>query len=108
FAKISAAIIGGYLVAMSLHVALAAWINHVNVLITSTFSGFIVWATLMIVAFLSKQGWRIWLLYLVLTIVLMGIAYLGKMYNPEFLQREETTMALTTFIHHHSTNYNYI
>lgn len=85
FAKISAGILGGYLVAVARHVALAAWVNHVNVLITSTFSGFITWAMLMIVAFLSKSGWRVWLLYLLLSVFFFGIASLGKLYNPNFL-----------------------
>jgi hypothetical protein len=86
FAKISAAIVGGYGVTMSLHVALAAWSNHVNVLITTTFSGFILWTVVMILAFLSKNGWRVWLICLLLTMVFTAIAYLGKFYNPTFLQ----------------------
>lgn len=86
FAKISAGILGGYLVAMSLHVALAAWMNHVNILITSTFSGFILWTILMILAFLSKNGWLTWLIYLLVTIVFLGVAYSGKFQNPNFLQ----------------------
>jgi hypothetical protein len=86
FGKISASILGGYMVAMSFHMALAAWVNHVNVLITSTFSGFILWASLMILAFLSKSVWRIWLLYLLLTILFTAVSYLGKFYNPDFLQ----------------------
>ncbi len=86
FAKISAGILGGYMVAMTLHLALASWVNHVNVLITSTFSGFIVWVSLMIVAFLSKSGWRIWLLYFLITIVCLSIACLGKFQNPDFLK----------------------
>jgi hypothetical protein len=87
FAKISAGILGGYMVAMSLHLALASWVNHVNVLITSTFSGFIVWTILMILSFLSKRGWLVWLLYLLITLVFLGIAYFGKFQNPNFLQR---------------------
>lgn len=86
FAKVSAGIVGGYAVAMTFHTALAAWINHVHVLITSTFTGFILWTVLMILAFLSKRGWMIWIVYLVLTIIFASLALLGKSYNPSFLQ----------------------
>lgn len=86
FAKISAGILGGYLVSMSLHLALAAWLDHVNVIITGTYSGFILWVVFMTLAFLSRNGWRLWLLYLLITAVLTGIALLGKSFNPNFLQ----------------------
>ncbi|MGC3945506.1 MAG: hypothetical protein QM762_13485 [Chryseolinea sp.] len=85
FAKISAAIVGGYLLSMSIHLALASWFNHVNVLITATFSGFIVWVAFMTLAFLARNGWRIWLLYLVLTAVFTTIALLGKSFNQNFM-----------------------
>lgn len=85
FAKISAALVGGYMVAMSFHVALAAWTNHGNVLITSAFSGFIIWTVLMILAFLSKNGWQAWLVYAFFTVLFLSVAYIGKFRNPEFL-----------------------
>lgn len=81
-AKITAAILGGYLVSISFHLALASWINHVNVIITMAFSGFILWVVLMIVAFLAKNGWKIWGIYLLLTLIFCGIIYLGQTYNP--------------------------
>lgn len=81
-AKISAAILGGYLVSVSFHLALASWIDHVNVIITMAFSGFILWVVLMIVAFLAKNGWKIWGIYLLLTLIFCGIIYLGQTYNP--------------------------
>lgn len=85
FAKISAGILGGYLVSMSIHLALASWFDHVNMLITATFSGFIVWVVFMALAFLSRNGWRAWLLYLLIATVFTVIAYLGKSYNPNFM-----------------------
>ncbi len=81
-AKITAAILGGYLVSVSFHLALASWISHVNVIITMAFSGFILWVVLMIVAFLAKSGWKIWGIYLLLTLIFCGIIYLGQIYNP--------------------------
>lgn len=86
FAKISAGILGGYLVSISLHLALASWFDHVNVIISGTFSGFIIWVAFMTLAFLSRNGWRAWLLYLLISVVLIAIAYLGKSYNPNFLR----------------------
>ena len=81
-AKISAGFIGGYMVTLTFHLALAVWLNHVNVMISSTFTGFILWATLMIVAFLAKNSLKIWALYFLLSGVFYAILYLGKIYNP--------------------------
>lgn len=81
FVKITAAIIGGYLVSISFHLALASWFNRADVIITMAFSGFIVWVALMIVAFLAKKGWKIWLIYLGLTVLFSGLVYLGQIYN---------------------------
>lgn len=82
-AKISAAILGGYLVTMSLHMALALWFDSTTVLITATFTGFILWAVLMVVAFLGRNGWKTWAIYLGLTFFFIGVIYVGKMYLPE-------------------------
>ncbi|WP_421812649.1 hypothetical protein [Flagellimonas sp.] len=82
FAKISAAILGGFIVAILFHLALASWFNHVAVIITSTFSAFILWATLMIVAFLGKNGWKVWGIYLLASLVLFVIFHFGNQTNP--------------------------
>ncbi|WP_435137685.1 hypothetical protein [Formosa sp. A9] len=82
FAKITAAILGGYLVTASLHMALSFWLDHTTVIITSTFTGFILWASLMVVAFLAKNGWKIWGIYLAFTLLFSIGIYLGQIYNP--------------------------
>lgn len=82
FAKISAAILGGLIVAVMFHMALASWLDHVTVIITSTFSAFILWAVLMVVAFLGKNGWKIWGIYLLASLVLGAIFYFGNQTNP--------------------------
>ena len=82
FAKISAAILGGLIVAVMFHMALASWFDHVTVIITSTFSAFILWAILMVVAFLGKNGWKIWGIYLLASLVLFVIFYFGNQTNP--------------------------
>ncbi|MCK0136059.1 hypothetical protein [Arenibacter sp. S6351L] len=82
FAKITAVIIGGYTVTTVFHLVLASWMNRVDVIITSTFSSFILWAILMVVTFLAKKGWRIWGIYILVTMVLGVLMYLGKLINP--------------------------
>ena len=82
FAKISAGFLGGYIVSSSLHLALASWLDHVTVLITSTFSAFILWSVLLILAFLAKNGWKIWGIYLLITLTCLIAIYYGKIYNP--------------------------
>lgn len=82
FAKITAAILGGYLVSISFHLALTTLFNRADVIITMAFSGFILWVALMVIAFLSKNGWKIWLIYLGLTLLFLGILFLAQSYNP--------------------------
>ncbi|NJB72698.1 Ca2+/Na+ antiporter [Saonia flava] len=82
FAKISAGILGGYIMAIAIHLGIASWVGRVNVIITSTYSVFILWTILMILAFLAKNGWKIWGLYLLITIIFGVIVYLGKLTNP--------------------------
>ena len=78
FAKITAAIFGGYLVSALCHTALASWLDRPKVIITSSFSAFMLWIVLMIWAFLSKNGWRIWGIYLLLALLLGLTTYLGN------------------------------
>ena len=82
FAKITAGFLGGYFVTISFHLAISFIFNHVNVMITSTYSGFILWAVLMILAFIAKNGWKIWAIYLLITFLFSIIIYFGKIYNP--------------------------
>ena len=82
FAKITAGIFGGYFVTLSFHLALSFWFNHTNVIITGAFTGFIMWATLMVLAFLSKNGWKILVIYLLITLLFSAIIYISKTYYP--------------------------
>lgn len=81
-AKITAGFIGGYLVTLSVSMALSFWMDHRAVLITLRAVGFMLWAALLIVAFLARNGWKVWGLYLLLTLLFTGLIYLGKIYNP--------------------------
>ncbi len=82
FAKISAAILGSYLVAVSFHLALACWLDCATIVITMAFSGFILWVALMVVSFLAQNGWKLWLLYLALTTLFAGLACWGQIVYP--------------------------
>ena len=82
FAKISAAILGGYLVSVLIHLALAAWLDRATVLITGSYTLFLLWTALMVLSFLAKNGWKLWGLYLII-ILICGIAiYIGQSLYP--------------------------
>jgi len=82
FAKVSAAILGAFLVSSTLHLAIAAWVTNVKpVLATYSFSLFIVWCTLMLLTFLFKNGWKCWLLYLAITAVFIALYTCGIAHN---------------------------
>lgn len=64
FAKVSAAILGGFLVSASSHLMWAAWVgDRKSVLLTYSFTLFIMWCTLMLLAFLFKNGYKCWAWY---------------------------------------------
>ncbi|MEO9511696.1 MAG: hypothetical protein ABJN84_13190 [Flavobacteriaceae bacterium] len=81
-AKVSAAILGGLVITILAHMVLALWVNHVTVIISSSFSAFILWAILMVLAFLGKNGWKILGIYLLLSLVLGAILYVSIQSHP--------------------------
>ena len=78
FAKITAGFLGGYLVTIAIHMAVAVWFGSKNTVITMSYSGFILWAALLIIAFIPKNGWKTWSVYLVITELFSAVIYLGK------------------------------
>ena len=77
--KISAAILGGYLVSASFHLMLGIVpFSREVIVVLSGISFFFVWGGLMIVAFLARKGWKIWCLYLALTLVFGAITWFLK------------------------------
>lgn len=80
-AKIMTAILGGYFVSISFHLALASWFDRTAIIITMAFTSFILWVGLMIVVFIAKKVWQIALLYFVLTLLFSLIMYLGNTFN---------------------------
>lgn len=78
FLKISAGLIGGYLLATSFHLALARIpFIGLNLLFSGAFSGFVCWVGLMVMAFVARNGWWVWAIYLVLSVSFTAVAYLG-------------------------------
>ncbi|MGB1041912.1 MAG: hypothetical protein ACPGU6_00830 [Tenacibaculum sp.] len=83
FAKITAGIIGGYIVSALFHMCLALWLpNPKEVLITSIYTLYIVWCVLLIIPFLFKNGWKAWGLYLLISCILFIGYYFGNQQNP--------------------------
>ncbi|SFW65689.1 hypothetical protein SAMN02927921_03071 [Sinomicrobium oceani] len=82
FAKISAGFAGGYAVTEAFCMALASWTHAGNVLMTLRFAGAMLWVALMILAFLARNGWKIWGLYLLLSVFFYAMIYLGNDVNP--------------------------
>ncbi len=78
FLKITAGFIGGYAVMLSFHILLTFIFEKKNVVITAAFTGYILWAVLLLFAFLAKSGWKIWGLYILLTL-LFALPYLLKL-----------------------------
>lgn len=76
--KISAGIVGGYLLSGAIHLLLALIPTvGMTMLISGVFSMFLLWVLFMVIAFLSHNGWKIWGLYLFFTLLFGYIAYNG-------------------------------
>ena len=78
--KISAGILGGYMLAMAIHLFIAVIFpaHQTAVMLTATFSLFILWVVFMILAFMAKNGWKVWAVYLLATVVAGLFTYLLK------------------------------
>jgi len=74
FSKITAGFVGGYVVMISLHLLLTKIFPRENVLATAFFTGYLLWAFLLLGAFLAKNVWKVWLTYIGLAL-LFAIPY---------------------------------
>ena len=68
-AKITAGFAGGYAVMLSLHLLLARVFPPHNVAATAFISGYLLWAFLLLWAFVARNVWKVWLTYLGLTLL---------------------------------------
>lgn len=75
--KILAGSVGGYAVMMSLHLFFTAFLPKEDVIITACFTGYILWAFLLLYAFIAENVWKVWGLYMLLTVV-FALPYLLK------------------------------
>jgi len=76
FLKITAGFVGGYFVMLSLHLLLTHVFDQKKVVVTAFITGYILWAVLLLVAFLCKNGWKISGIYLALIVIFYGAYYL--------------------------------
>ena len=77
--KISAGVLGGLMVTILFHNAIASLlINKGWLIITSAYSSFLLWVLLLILAFMAKNGWKVWSGYLSLIIIFGIIIFLNK------------------------------
>jgi hypothetical protein len=74
--KLLAGVLGGYLVTISFHAALTRVFPKEYVMITSFITGYLLWAILLLVAFLIPQAWKTWMIYLVLIGVFSGLYFI--------------------------------
>jgi hypothetical protein len=70
-AKILAGVAGGYAVMLSFHLLLTRLFPQENVIATSFFTGYILWAILLLVAFLVRNVWKVWAAYVLLTLLFL-------------------------------------
>jgi len=76
--KIATAILGGYFLSITFHLLLGALLPTEGrniVLLTSTFTLFLLWGILMVLPFLAKSAWKVLGLYILLTVVFSIIIY---------------------------------
>jgi ABC-type antimicrobial peptide transport system permease subunit len=79
FLKITAGIFGGFIVTILFHNAIAVLLKDKGwLIITSAYSSFIVWVFMIVFAFMAKSGWKIWGIYLSITLLFSVIVYIYK------------------------------
>ena len=60
--KLSAAILGGLVASISLHLALATWMDKRIVVPTAIFSSFLVWVLFMLLTYWIRKVLHVWML----------------------------------------------
>lgn len=75
--KILAGTAGGYFVMLSFHLLLTSFFPKEGVIATAFFTGYLLWAFLLLYAFIAQNVWRVWGIYILLTVV-FALPYLLK------------------------------
>jgi len=77
--KITAGLIGGYFLAVSFQMMVSVLIPYrIEAILTGAFSVFLLWVSFMVIAFLSRNGWLVWGIYLFSILFCGSIVYLLK------------------------------
>jgi len=72
--KVSAAILGGFIVTTAVHMSIGILLeDKTGLVLTSIWSSWVMWIALMLVAFSFKKAWKVWLLYIGISAVATGI-----------------------------------
>lgn len=54
---------------ISFHQLLGYVVEPKYMVITAAFTGYILWAVLLLLAFLAERAWKVWLIYVLLTLI---------------------------------------
>lgn len=74
--RVSAGILGGFLLTMAIQLAIGIMIEDKGVIvITSAYSSFFLWVLFMILAFLADGAWKPWAYYLAGTAFCAAVIY---------------------------------
>ena len=77
--KITAGLIGGYFLSVAIQMAFSVLIpDRTAIILTGAFSVFMLWVAFIVLAFLARNGWIIWGIYLSGTLVCAAIIYFFK------------------------------
>jgi hypothetical protein len=77
--KISAGLLGGYFLSVAIHLVLSVVLPYrMEVILTGAFSVFLLWVALMVVAFLMRNGWVAWGVYLLSILICASIVFFLK------------------------------
>ncbi len=77
FIKITAGIFAGYGLMLSFHLMLTVLIPKKYIVVSAGISGYLIWAVLLLIALLSVKGWKIWIIYSVLSLIFYGVFLLN-------------------------------
>lgn len=74
--KITAGLIGGYALAVATLMVIGVLLPYrIEVIVTGAFSVFVLWIAFIIIAFLARNGWMIWGIYLLITLFFSTVIY---------------------------------
>ena len=77
--KIFSGVVGGYIISAFLHLALYIWLPFGrDIFTTSTYTLFLVWIALLVVPFLFENGYKVFVIYTLIALLLAVAIYCGN------------------------------